>query len=177
MIKTLSKKLIYKNHWITVWEDKVDFGKNNKGMYSYMERNDAGPIMIALTKDNKVALLKEWRYPIKKYSLGFPVGGREKNESWSSAAKRELKEETGISARKWTNLGKIYIDPGVSTQYSYVYLAEDLIFGVQELEHSENLTVKFVSLVELEKLILKSAIKSNWLLASYAKLSVYLNSR
>lgn len=122
MIKTLRKKQIYKNHWITLWEDEIDFGNNKKGIYAYTDRNDAGPIIIALTKDNKVALLREWRYPIKKYSLGFPVGGREKNESWLKAAKRELKEETGISARRWTNLGKIYIDPGASTQYSQVYL-------------------------------------------------------
>ena len=115
--------------------------------------------------------------PHKKYTLCFPAGGREKNESWLKAAKRELNEETGISARKWTNLGKIYIDPGASSQYSFVFLAEDLSLGDSKLEHTENITVKLMSLPELEKLILKGSIQSNWLLASYTKLFVYLKTK
>ena len=177
MIKTIKSKKVYKNHWITVWEDEVEFSKNKKGVYAYMGRNDAGPIVVALTKDNKVVVLNEYRYPIKKYTRCFPAGGREGKESWLSAAKRELKEETGITAGKWTNLGKIYIDPGASCQSSVVFLAENLQYGNSSLEDTEKHTVSFVSLIDLEKLILKGAINSNWLLASYAKLIVFLKNR
>lgn len=177
MIKTIKSKKVYENHWITVWEDEVEFSKNKKGLYAFMGRNDEGPIIMALTKDNKLVVLNEYRYPIKKNTLSFPGGGREDKESWLAAAKRELKEETGINARKWTNLGKIYIDPGASCQTSMVYLAEDLQYGESNLEDTEKHTVRFVALADLEKLILKNVANSNWLLASYAKLVVFLKNR
>jgi ADP-ribose pyrophosphatase len=90
MIKTLKKRLVYENKWIRLWEDKVEFPNGTQGIHAYSERVDSGPMIIPITEDKKVIVLREWRYPIQDWTYCFPFGGSEKGENPLATAKREL---------------------------------------------------------------------------------------
>lgn len=84
-----------------------------------------------LTQENqndKVLMVKQFRYPIKKAILELPAGKLEKGEDPDLAAKRELEEETGYRAKNWTPLGFIYTSAGYSDEKLYLYKATDLEF-------------------------------------------------
>jgi ADP-ribose pyrophosphatase len=83
-----------------LWEDEIEFPDGHKGVYSYTNRVDGGPMIIPQIDENHFLVLKEWRYPIKDWTYCFPAGGvNGPDEPMLEAAKRELKEETGVVAR------------------------------------------------------------------------------
>jgi 8-oxo-dGTP pyrophosphatase MutT (NUDIX family) len=87
-------------------------------------------------------LVGQYRYPLNTYSWEVPEGGADPDESNLEAAKRELKEETGLKAQKWTYLSSLYTSNSITNEIGHIYLAEELITGVSEPEHTEDLTVK-----------------------------------
>lgn len=82
----------------------------------------------AITNDETVLFVKQFRYPMKEVLLELPAGKLEYGEDPFTAAKRELEEETGYCADKWTDLGFVYTSPGYSDEKLYLYKAEQLHF-------------------------------------------------
>ncbi|MBO6088123.1 NUDIX hydrolase [bacterium] len=73
-----------------------------------------------------ILFVRQFRYPMKEVLLELPAGKLEDGEEPFKAAKRELEEETGYCANKWTDLGYVYTSPGYSDEKLYLYMAEDL---------------------------------------------------
>lgn len=175
MFKTLKQKLIYENPWIRLWEDDVEFRGGRQGIYAYLEKKGPGPLMIPMTDDGKLLVLREWRYPIKDWTYCFPAGSVDEGESSIETAKRELLEETGYTGAEWIDLGQQYVDPGGTTQHGPVYLVRGL--QKQEelvLEDTENHEVLFFSFDEIDAKIVDGTMNNAWLLAGYAKVLAYL---
>src|SRR5580704_3550286 len=102
--RTLSSRTIYQNPWLTLREDKVIRPDGAEGIYSVVEiRPSCG--IVAIDEDDRIALVGQWRYVHDRYSLEIPTGGSEQGETPLDAAKRELTEETGLTAKAWTALG------------------------------------------------------------------------
>lgn len=177
MIKALKKKIVYENKWIRMNEDIVQFPDGSEGIYAYMEQMNPGSLVIPLTDDNKLVVLKEWRYPIQNWTYCFPFGGREEGENYLENAKRELKEETGFEAKEWIDLGVLQIDPGQNSQTNSIFLARGLTQRELKKEVSEIHEVKIFSLEKVEDMIEKGEITNGWLLAGFTKLKVYLGRK
>lgn len=166
--KTVNSKIVYQNPWIKVREDSVVRPDGEKGIYGVLEKFP-GVFIIALDKDNSVFLNEEYRYPIKKAFWQLPAGvisGRNIPEN----AKRELQEETGITARRWKKLGGFYVAPGHETTFINVFLAEDLNIAKiktagQEGNESILRTVK-IKILDLKKMIKKNRIECGLTLAA-----------
>ena len=79
-----------------------------------------------LTFQPTILFVRQYRYPIAKPLLELPAGKLEYGEDPFLAAKRELEEETGYCANKWTDLGYVYTSPGYSDEKLHLYMAEDL---------------------------------------------------
>jgi ADP-ribose pyrophosphatase len=94
----------YKNSWISVREDKVVRPDGKDGIFGVVEILE-GVSVLPLDSDGYVYLTDEFHYAVEKNSIEVVSGAIDKNEKPLDAAKRELKEETGILAKKWTNLG------------------------------------------------------------------------
>ncbi len=124
--KKLSSKIVYKNPWIKVREDKVIQPDKNKGIYGVVEFGNCAGV-VALTKNKEIYLIKEYRYPLKGYTLEIPRGSGTKRESVLKVAKRELREEAGVIAKKWKNLGYINTSPGIIDEFNHIFLAQRLI--------------------------------------------------
>jgi hypothetical protein len=123
--KKLSSKIIYKNQWLLLREDTVIRPDGSKGKYSVLEKPPVN-FIIALDKTGSIFFIKEYRYPVKKNILQLPAGTTEKNETSLASAKKELFEETGITAKNWKKLGKFFIGPGHESVQANVFLATKL---------------------------------------------------
>lgn len=152
--QTLSSNIVYQNPWLSVYEDKTRMPNGVEGIYGFV---DGGTVVfiIAVNENNEIYLIESFRYPTQKWQWELPTGGLAAGSSPLDAAKGELKEELGMSARKWTALnhyGPSY--NGFMKDIQYVYLAEDLEKGEQKLEDFEAIRAsKAVSLVELMLMI------------------------
>lgn len=149
----LSSNIVYKNPWITVHEDKVIMPAGDDGVYAYIESQDS-VMVIALNEKHEIFLINAFRYPTSSWSRELP-GGSGDGEDSLLAAKRELAEETGITAEHWEKLGETRVCSGLLTQKTAIYLAHGLSFGVQ-LEAADANTIsdgKFYDLDSIDNMI------------------------
>ena len=142
--KTLGSTHIYSNAWMSLREDQVIRPDGQKGIYGVVESRAATGV-VALTPDQEVYLVGQYRYPTEMYSWEIIQGGAEENEDPLTACKRELQEEAGLIAQQWTQLGgEVHLSNCISSERGYVYLAEDLSETQATPDGTEVLQVKTV---------------------------------
>ena len=124
--QTLNSQLIYEGKVVKVFKDSVELSTGKKSFREFVKHS--GGVVILAVKGDKILLVKQFRYPLKEVMFELPAGKLEIGEDPFEAAKRELEEETGYCANKWTPLGYVYTSPGYSDEKLYLYKAEDLEF-------------------------------------------------
>ena len=124
--RTLESQLIYDGKVVRVLKDSVELSTGQKSFREVVKHS--GGVVILAVKEDKILLVKQFRYPLKEVLFELPAGKLEAGEDPFEAAKRELEEETGYCASKWTELGYVYTSPGYSDEKLYLYKAEDLEF-------------------------------------------------
>jgi len=103
--------------------------------------HNGGAGTLPLFDDGSVALVKQWRYPLGRYSLEIPAGRIELGHSPEETAARELEEELGHRARNFHKLGEFYVAPGYCEERLFVYLATELEASEQNLDDDEEIEV------------------------------------
>jgi 8-oxo-dGTP pyrophosphatase MutT (NUDIX family) len=157
--KTLSGEEKYDNPWINVTEYKVINPAGGKGIYGKVHFKNKAIGIVALDSELNTWLVGQFRYTIDEYSWEIPEGGGPLNENPLDAAKRELREETGMVAEKWTLLTRLHTSNSVTDEEGFVFLAEGLIHGESELEETEaDLKVRKMPLNEALRLVLEQKI-------------------
>lgn len=126
MEKTINSELIFDGRVVKLYKDSVELSTGQKTFREVVKHS--GGVVILAFKEDKILLVKQFRYPMKEVMLELPAGKLEQGEDPFEAAKRELEEETGYCANKWTDLGYVYTSPGYSDEKLYLYKAEDLEF-------------------------------------------------
>ena len=106
----------------------------------------SGAVMVIPLLDNgRVLLERQWRTPMHRVMLEFPAGKLDAGESWQDCARRELREETGYSAREWAYIGVINNAISYSDEAIHLVFARGLSAGRQQLDEHE-----FLELFEAE---------------------------
>lgn len=168
--KKISSKVAYESPWLTTIEDTVIQPNGKKGIYSMVDRKPANFIIPYDSKTDSIYMLKEFRYPLQKEIWNIPAGAIEKGETELNSAKKELLQETGMRARVWKKLGKIYSSPGHLRSHFNVYLATNLDFsqlGLDGLEGDESiLEIRSFKVPEIKKMMAKNKIVCGPTLAS-----------
>jgi len=124
--KTLEKTVVYQNAWITVTEHKVIRPDGEEGIYGVVDTRIATGV-VALTEAREIYLVGQYRYPTEVYSWEIPEGGTDPGENPLEAIRRELREEAGVEARHWEQIGnEIHLSNCISSERAYIYLATDL---------------------------------------------------
>lgn len=169
-IKTLSHELKYENHWMKVYEDKIERKSKKEGLYGIVEKEDFA--LIVPFDGKNIYLVEQYRYPVKTKTLEFPMGLIEKSDtSIKESALRELKEETGLTAETVQKLGSFFTAPGFAKQTGHVFLALNLTKGEASLDEEEDdLKVRSISPSDFEKLVSANIIKDSATLSAYAML-------
>ena len=156
----ISTKGIYKNPWINVREDKVIRPDGNDGIFGVVDLKN-GITVLPIDNDGNVFLVEQYRYVMKKKTIEAISGGIEDNENPLSAAKRELKEEAGIEAKEWINLGIINPLTTVVSSQNYLFLAKDLTFSEANPDGTEKIKPIKVSLKQAINWVMEGKIDSS----------------
>ena len=156
--KTISSDRVYTGKTISLRVDTVEIPNRGYKKREIVEHNGAVGI-IAITRENKVVLVKQYRKAIEKELWEIPAGKIEPGENPKESAIRELKEETGYSAQSMKLLHKFYTSAGFSNQKIYIYLAENLTSGSQDFDDDEFIEAKEFSLNEVYVMIYNNDIE------------------
>jgi len=134
---TLSGRELYDNPWINVSEYQVINPGGKPGIYGKVHFKNKAIGIVALDNEDNTWLVGQWRYPLNEWSWEIPEGGGPNETEVLTSAQRELKEETGLTAKKWTMIQRTHLSNSVSDEEGFIFLAEDLTQGESELEDSE----------------------------------------
>ena len=157
--RTLSRRKIYQNPWISVREDGVIRPDGLPGIYGVVSMKNRAVGVVPLHADGTVTLVGQFRYPTEVYSWEIPEGGCPENESPLQCARRELREETGLIAGTLVPLGgEIHLSNSVCDERGSLFLATELVQGEAAPEGTEELALQRLPLGEAVKMALRGEI-------------------
>ncbi len=151
-MKILSSKTLLQTSIFTVTED---IARDPEGfeIKRAIVRHIGSAVMMAVDDKKRILLVRQYRLPAKSYLWELPAGRLDPGETVLQAAKRELREETGCKAKKWTKLVSFFASPGFLEEKMTIYLAEELTQGEQEPMEDERIQIKWFTAKELDAAI------------------------
>ena len=165
----ISGEDIYGGIFLKMKRDKIALPNGEEAVREYLTHPGAVAV-VAILDDGRVLLERQYRYPIAKACIEIPAGKLEIGEDHLLCAKRELEEETGYTAKKWSYIRRIHPVISYSTELIDIYLAEDLVPGKSHLDDEEFLDVFAAPLDQLigwvedgEITDVKTTISAYWL--------------
>ena len=173
---SLSEELKYENPWISLTEYQVLNPSGKPGIYGVVSFKNLAIGILPLDKEHNTWLVGQWRYPLKEYSWEIPEGGGPLGTDPLESAKRELKEETGLIAKKYTVLGKIHTSNSVCNESGILYLAQDLELTESEPEESEDLQVKKLPFNEAYQMVMDGKITDSLSMTAILKTKILIDS-
>src|SRR5690606_388563 len=148
----------FETPWIKVTKHDVLNPAGKPGIYGVVSFKNIAIGILPLDKDLNTWLVGQWRFPLGQYSWEIPEGGGPHGVDPILSAKRELKEETGLIAKKYTVLGKIHTSNSGCDEYGILYLAQDLQQSDAEPEESEDLQIKKLPFAEAYQMVMDGRI-------------------
>ncbi|WP_316795842.1 NUDIX hydrolase [Pedobacter agri] len=167
--KTLESELKYDNNWIKVTEHQVINPSGGKGIYGEVHFKNLAIGILPLDEDYNTWLVGQYRFPLKAYSWEIPEGGGPLGEDPLESARRELLEETGMSASNWKEIQRMHLSNSVSDELSIIYVATGLIQGIAMPEETEELIVKKIPFDEAYEMVMKNEITDSISVAAILK--------
>jgi ADP-ribose pyrophosphatase len=151
--KLNKSEILYKGKVFDLQIDEITYDSGNKGIRE-IAVHSGGAVIVPITNEGKIVLVKQFRYPFQKYMLEMPAGKLNKGEDPYLCAVRELEEETGYKADKVEKLGAIATTPGFCTEILHLYIATGLTPGRHNREEGElTMEVYEYSFEDVERLI------------------------
>jgi ADP-ribose pyrophosphatase len=179
--KVLESKVSYEGPLFRVLSERIQ-EPTGKVVQRDVVRHNGSAVILAIDKgkrksDPVVLIERQFRHAARQYLYEVPAGKMETGEDHLEGAKRELLEETGYRAKKWTKLVKYFASPGFLGEWMQVFLAEDLTPGEAQPEEDESFELQFVPLSELLRLIGDGKIRDGKTLISVLFYSRYLSEK
>lgn len=139
-----SRRLVYENAWVNVLHDEVDRPDGRPGIYGVIHFHNHAVAIVAIDDEDRVVLVGQWRYTIDAYSWELPEGGVPPDETPLVGAQRELREETGLQAAEWREIGRIAVSNSVTDELGTLFLATGLRQGEASPDGTEELRLRWV---------------------------------
>jgi ADP-ribose pyrophosphatase len=167
---TLESRLIYKNPWIKLHEDKVRTPSGKIMLYSWYESADV-VVIVPFLDDSTLLMIQQYRYPLHKALLEFPAGHIENGENPKDSAVRELAEETGCQSKEIEHVYTYHPSVSKTRQVVYIFKAKELTteegVGILRHESTEDIRIEKVKVKELAQMIADKKIENAGTLIAY----------
>jgi 8-oxo-dGTP pyrophosphatase MutT (NUDIX family) len=173
---TLKTNEVYDNPWINITQSDVLNPNGNPGIYGVVHFKNLAIGIVPLDDEGNTWIVGQYRYPLNEYSWEIPEGGGEIDVDPLISAKRELSEETGILANRWTKIQEFNTSNSCTDEKSILYLAQDLTFNQAHPDDNELLVIKKISIIDLYQKVISSEIKDSLTVVAVYKIAQLIRS-
>jgi len=165
----------YDNPWIRLTEHQVINPSGGKGIYGVVHFKNLAIGIVVLDEDKNTWLVGQYRFPLKAYSWEIPEGGGPLAADPLQSAQRELQEETGITASRYTEIQRMHLSNSVSDELAIIYLAQDLQMGMASPEETEDLHIRKLPFREAYEMVLNGEITDSMSVAGILKTKILID--
>jgi ADP-ribose pyrophosphatase len=172
---TLKSEVVYETPWITVNNHDVLTPSGKEGLYGTVSFKNLAIGILPLDENYNTWLVGQWRYPLNKYSWEIIEGGGKLSQDPLESARRELKEETGLIAKRYTLLCNMHTSNSVTDEYCHIYLAQDLEQALAEPEDTEVLQIKKLPFEEAFQMVMDGQITDSLSMVAILKTKILID--
>jgi 8-oxo-dGTP pyrophosphatase MutT (NUDIX family) len=158
---TLKTSTPYQNPWIKIEHSDVLTPAGTEGIYGVVRFKNLAVGVVPIDQEGYTYLVGQFRYALDRYSWEIPEGGCPIGTDALNTAKRELQEETGLSANEWTAILETDLSNSVSDEEGIIFLAQGLAQGEASPEETEDLAIKRIPFAEAYQMVLKGEIRDS----------------
>ena len=169
--KNLTKEVVYDNPWIRVTHETVINPSGNESIYGVVDFKNHAVGILPVDDQGGTWLVQQSRYPNNDITWEIPEGGAPLAEPRLAAAKRELREEVGLTADKWALWLELQLSNSVTTEKATIYLAQGLTQGEVDHEETEDIKVRYLPLKEAIDMVYRGVIVDAMSVAALLKVA------
>lgn len=172
--KTLSEKEVYSTPWISVSHHEVIDPGGAKGIYGVVHFKNLALGVVPLDEELNTWIVGQYRYPTRSYSWEIPEGGGDRRVPPLESAQRELREEAGIVAARWTEVLRMDLSNSASDEHAIIYVAQGLTFHEPEPDSNEELALRKLPFAELYGMVQRGEVLDSLTVAAVLKVQLLL---
>jgi 8-oxo-dGTP pyrophosphatase MutT (NUDIX family) len=172
--KIISSEEIYDTPWIKVMRHDVIHPSGNPGVYSVTHFKNLAIGVLPLDEDYNTWIVGQYRFPLNQYSWEIPEGGGALDIHPLESAKRELKEETGITAKEFIEIQRMHLSNSATDELAILYVAKGLSFGTAQPEESEELQIAKIPFEDLYQKVLSGEITDSLTVVAVLKIKLMM---
>jgi ADP-ribose pyrophosphatase len=154
---TILSKPVHRGRVIRVSTERLRYANGREYDLDFI-RHPGAAAVVPLDHADRVCVVRQYRHGVQDFLWEIPAGKLDAGEAPSVCAERELKEETGIVAQRWTSLGVYISAPGILDEIIHLYLARDLKVGIATPDADEDLELQWIPFTEA----LELALRGDW---------------
>jgi 8-oxo-dGTP pyrophosphatase MutT (NUDIX family) len=170
----LGSNVMYDNPWIHVRQDDVLDPSGKKTIYGVVSAKNLAIGILPLDEEYNTWLVGQYRYPMNKYSWELVEGGGKFDVDPIESGKRELLEETGITAQHWEQILTIHTSNCIADETAHLYVAKGLSFGQSQPDSNEKLQVAKVPFKEAYNMVLDGRITDSMSVATILRAHILM---
>ncbi len=170
----LNEEEVYSSPWIAVSKHDIIDPGGKPGTYSVVHFKALAVGVVALDDEMNTWIVGQYRYPTRTYGWEIPEGGSPRNVPPLEGAKRELREEAGIVAERWTEILRMDLSNSASDEHAILYVARGLTFHEPEPDHNEELALKKITFSELYERVQRGEILDSLTVAAVMRVKLMI---
>lgn len=172
--QTLKKEIVFATPWLKLQHNVFLLPSGKQGNYHFVTTNGS-VFVVPILDDGRIILGRQYRYLIDSFSFEFPGGGIKLDQTPESAARDELREELGYTARELIPVGVFVPWNGVTDEQCHVFVARGLESVKQNLEETESIDLVTYTKKELDNLFKQNLIHDGMTLAAWQLARLHQN--
>lgn len=173
--KKLKEEERYATPWISVSHHDIIDPSGREGIYGVVHFKNLAVGIIPLDEDGNTWIVGQYRYPIKAYSWEIIEGGGSREQPPLESARRELREEAGIEAARWTEVLRMDLSNSASDEVAIIFVAQGLTFHEPEPDHNEELALRKLPFSEVVSMVMRGELRDSLTVAGVLKVDRMLS--